>query len=222
MSTHPDTAAPVAMPAAGPRRPADPVVARRWRRGAVAVAIVLGILGAIPTLQGATTLAKAELAQWLIARAWQRNRDDHRPHARPWSWADLTPVAELVFERQRQSRIVLDNDAPRTLAFGPGLRSGTPAPGQGGNSVISAHRDTHFAVLGEVRIGDAMTVGTVDGRRLRYRVSGRRIVDVSEGWIAADQGRDELSLVTCWPLDALAAGGRERLVVTAVREPDPR
>ncbi|MEZ5660024.1 MAG: sortase [Burkholderiaceae bacterium] len=128
------------------------------------------------------------------------------PGHRPWSWADLSPVARLVFERQGVDLIVLDNDAPRTLAFGPGLRAGTPAPGMGGNSVVSAHRDTHFAVLGSVLVGDMLNVQTLDGREIRYRISEQRIVDVDDAWIAEDQVGVTSSLVTCWPLDSADRG----------------
>ena len=189
------------------------------RRFMAAAAVLFGLLGITPTIEGAAMLAKAHLAQWLIVDAWQKNRASGLPGHRPWSWADLSPVARLVFERQGVDLIVLDNDAPRTLAFGPGLRAGTPAPGGGGNSVISAHRDTHFAVLGSVLVGDSLNVQSLDGREIRYRISEQRIVDVDDAWIAEDQGRDQLSLVTCWPLDALTAGGRQRLIVTALREP---
>ncbi|MEZ5652988.1 MAG: class GN sortase [Burkholderiaceae bacterium] len=188
------------------------------RQAMAALAVVFGLAGLGPTFEGAVILAKARLAQILIDRAWQANLADKRVKHRPWSWADLSPVARLRFDRQRTELIVLDNDAPRTLAFGPGLRAGTPPPAQGGNSVISAHRDTHFAVLGDLHAGDRVDVQVANGDTARYRVVGRRIVDVDDGWIADDQGRDQLSLVTCWPLDALRAGGRERLVVTAVRE----
>jgi sortase A len=200
---------------------------RRRRRAAVALVLLalglsLALAGALPTARGAAILVKAQVAQWLIERAWQDNRTHAGQASRPWPWADLTPVARLGFERQGEHRVVMDNDRPRTLAFGPGLRAGTPLPGTGGNSVISAHRDTHFALLGDVRDGDPIVVQTLDGETVHYRVAGRRIVDVNDGWVADDHGRDELTLVTCWPLDALRAGGRQRLVVTAVRLDPPR
>ena len=85
-------------------------------------------------------------------------RSNGQATQRPWSWADTVPVGRLEFVRQRRSMIVLEGDAGRTLAFGPGLRTGSAMPGTPGNSVISAHRDTHFAVLRHVVVGDMVRV----------------------------------------------------------------
>ncbi len=189
---------------------------RRWRRIAAALVCAAGLA---MLAAGSSIHAKAWLAQRLIERAWDRNLAEGRPVAKPWGWADTTPVARIGFERQQRSLIVLSGDSGRVLAFGPGHRVDTPLPGGTGNAVVSGHRDTHFALLRDVAIDDPIDVESLDGRHRRYRVDGLRIVDKSRIDIAADQGRDELTLVTCWPFDAPVPGGRWRLVVSA--RPDP-
>jgi sortase A len=161
--------------------------------------------------------AKALLAQALIEDAWLSNLASGKPSQRPWSWADTVPVGRIEFVRQRRSMIVLEGDAGRTLAFGPGLRAGSALPGTHGNSVISAHRDTHFAVLEEVEIGDVVRVEGVDGRTVDYRVDRLDIVNEHDVSVAGQHGRDELTLVTCWPFDAVRPGGPQRYVVSAGR-----
>ncbi|MEZ5738660.1 MAG: class GN sortase [Burkholderiaceae bacterium] len=188
-----------------------------WRIAALVLAAVLGLAALVPMGQSLWILGKAHVAQWLIAAAWQDNLDNPSALRKPWSWADTTPVARLRFVRQQAQMIVLSGDSGRILAFGPGHRVGSALPGQGGNSVISGHRDTHFAVLGQVRDTDAIEVETLDGQWLRYQVEGRQVVDKHEIGVTRDRGRDELTLVTCWPLDALTAGGPLRLVVHARR-----
>ncbi len=42
----------------------------------------------------------------------------------------------------------------RTMAFGPGWLQDSAKPNQIGNTVISAHNDSHFAILENVNIGD--------------------------------------------------------------------
>lgn len=106
---------------------------------------------------------KAWLAQVLIERAWAGNLEEATPARRPWSWADTTPVARLHFVRQGASMIVLAGESGRVLAFGPGHRPGSALPGQAGNSVVSGHRDTHFAVLEQVTVGDLVQVRGVAG-----------------------------------------------------------
>ncbi|MGB7182962.1 MAG: class GN sortase [Burkholderiaceae bacterium] len=168
---------------------------------------------------GAYILGKAELAQFLITRAWNDNQHNGAAVAKPWAWADTSPVARLQFVRQHESMIVLSGDSGRILAFGPGHNVNTPLPGTGGNSVISGHRDTHFSILRDVVPGDSISLQTVTGITLHYEVQSMQVVDKSRIDITGDNGYDEISLVTCWPFDALAANGPERLVISARRVP---
>ncbi|MBX3591482.1 MAG: class GN sortase [Burkholderiaceae bacterium] len=170
---------------------------------------------------GLTLYAKAWLAQVLIEQAWQHNREQGRASARPWAWADTTAVARITFVEQARSMVVLEGDAGRVLAFGPGHRNGTALPGGAGNSVVSGHRDTHFRILERVSAGQRIVVELLDGRSRTYRVSGARVVDARDLGIVADRGRDELTLVTCWPFDAVAPGGPLRYVVSALAEDRP-
>jgi sortase A len=42
-----------------------------------------------------------------------------------------------------------------------------------------------------------------------------RVLDRREVWITDQEGATRLTLVTCWPFDALRAGGPLRYVVSA-------
>ena len=200
------------------RAPARAMPALRslgWRRAVIAALMVMGLAS---FAGGAGLHAKAWLAQWLIERAWQRSVAAGDA-VRPWPWADTEPVGRLVFVRQARDLVVLSGDSGRTMAFGPGHRIQTAAPGAAGNSVVSGHRDTHFRVLRELRQGDEVRVQGRDGGWRSYRVTGMQIVDKSRVDLAEDHGRDELTLVTCWPFDALRAGGPQRYVVQAQADP---
>jgi sortase A len=176
------------------------------------LAVGLWYLGGAAWIQ-----AKALLAQALIQHAWIGNLASGKPVKRPWSWADTTPVARLEFVRQRQSMIVLAGDSGRVLAFGPGHHPGSALPGSAGNSVISAHRDTHFAVLQKLGTGDLIQVENVEGKTASYRVDRMEVIDENDLSVTEQRGVDELTLVTCWPFDALTPGGSERYVVSASR-----
>lgn len=197
---------------------------RRWRtlcrRVGLARLVVLMLLAAGSWQVGAGLYlyAKAGLAQILIAHAWQQNLEQGRAAARPWAWADTTAVARIRFVEHARSMIVLEGDSGRTLAFGPGHRSGTTLPGGAGNSVVSGHRDTHFRILEQLSAGQRIEVERLDGSRRNYRVSGVRIVDHRDLGVLADRGRDALTLVTCWPFDAVVPGGPLRFVVSALAE----
>lgn len=183
----------------------------RRRRLAVAFAAI----AALPLGHAGYVHAKAVLAQCLLERAWREARQGGVA-PRPWPWADTVPVARLRVARLRVERIVLDGDSGRTLAFGPGWAPASARPGSRGVVLISAHRDTHFAFLRELRHGDRVALESARGTR-RYRVEDLRVVDAREG-AALPGDADGLVLVTCWPFDAIAPGGPLRYVVSAMPE----
>ncbi|MBT8063350.1 MAG: class GN sortase, partial [Gammaproteobacteria bacterium] len=76
------------------------------------------ITAAFLLLQALWIPAKAELAQWLMARAWQRSLEGSTD-VRPWPWADTRPVAVLEAPRLGIRQFVLEGASGRNLAFGP-------------------------------------------------------------------------------------------------------
>ena len=160
--------------------------------------------------------AKAWLAQRLIAAAWDRSQVTGAA-VKPWPWADTWPVARLEAPRQGAALMVLSGASGRTLAFGPGHVDGTPLPGDAGNSVVSGHRDTHFAFLRELRSGDTLLVHSASGRMARYVVSGIEVVRNKDVRVLLDVGDDRLTLVTCYPFESPVPGGVLRYVVVATR-----
>jgi len=110
---------------------------------------------------------------------------------------------------------VLAGSEGATIAFGPGHMLGTALPGTSGNSVVSGHRDTHLAFLRDLPTGALIEVESEDGARRRYVVRQAEVLDRREVWVAKQEGPTRLTLVTCWPFDALRAGGPLRYVVWA-------
>lgn len=177
------------------------------------LALLLGLGAAVLGAQPAWLHAKAALAQHLLERSWATRAADGATAA-PWPGADTRPVARLLLPAQERALIVLAGDSGRTLAFGPGWAEASAAPGEAGTVVISAHRDTHFAVLRALRPGDPVSLeGSASSRA--YRVTSTAIVDSRTTRIQAGT-TDQLLLVTCWPFDAPTAGGPLRFVATAV------
>jgi sortase A len=163
---------------------------------------------------GAWIYAKASLAQVLLRRAWATTVHSGRPTA-PWPWADTWPIARLYGPGLSKGVIVLAGSSGRTLAFGPGHLDGTALPGHPGNCVLSAHRDTQFAFLKSVAIGDAIELETPDGRRHEYRVSDRLVANQRDVGLLAPTREPTLTLVTCYPFNAIRPGGPLRFIVRA-------
>ena len=164
--------------------------------------------------QGAYIPAKAWLAQELMQRAWVRTGAGEE-RATPWPWADTWPVARLTAKQQDVDLIVLAGGSGRTLAFGPGHLSASAMPGETGNAIIGGHRDTHFQFLRKLEVGELLGMETTRGQRHIYKVVGVDIVDSRKGSLVLDTDAAMLTLVTCYPFDALEAGGPLRYVVTA-------
>ena len=166
--------------------------------------------------QGAYIPAKAWLAQELMQRAWVRaGAGAGEERATPWPWADTWPVARLTAKQRDVDLIVLAGGSGRTLAFGPGHLSASAMPGETGNAIIGGHRDTHFQFLRNVEVGELLGMETTRGQRHIYKVVGVDIVDSRKGSLVLDTDAAMLTLVTCYPFDALEAGGPLRYVVTA-------
>ena len=184
-------------------------------RAAAALAMALAGFGTYEVASAAWIHAKGWLAQELIAVAWDRASGAGAP--RPWPGADLKPIARLTVPSRHVSVFVLDEAHGRTLAFGPAHLGGTANPGAPGNSVIVAHRDTHFAFLRDLAVDDEIELEPARGRRQRYRVRAFSVVDKHDLEVAEPSASPRLTLVTCYPFDALMPGTPLRYVVVADR-----
>lgn len=176
-------------------------------------AAFLAALGLALLGQGLWIRAKAQVAQVLLERAFSQSVALGKP-VKPWSWADTWPVARLSVPRLGAEAIVLASGSGQSLAFGPGHLDGTPDAGQRGTAVYAAHRDTHFAFLGELKPGDVVRVTRADGATFAYRVTGADVVRYDDPKIDAHAAGFNLALTTCWPLDG-AWRGPMRYVVHA-------
>lgn len=193
----------------------------KWRglgpRHAYVVAVV-GLL-AFGTWQvgGAVWIhGKATVAQILLERGWNARLAGHdEDTARPWPWADTAPVGRLHVPRLEIDQIVLAGASGRTLAFGPGHLSGTALPGTRGHSIVSGHRDTHFTFLRDLVPDDEVQIQRSDGNIVTYRITGYQIVDARRARFTDTPGRSTLTLVTCYPFDALDTSGPLRYAVFA-------
>lgn len=189
--------------------------ARRWL-SLMLTALAICTLGAglWQIWEGSWIYMKARVAQYMLQQAWSRTlAGDHS--AKPWPWADTWPIARLTLPSRNVDLIVLNGAYGRTLAFGPGFVESSAAPGSPGTTILTGHRDTHFAFLERVRPGEHLSLQAMDGSLHDYRVRDRRIVDSRTGIIRLDQERQALVLVTCYPSDSPLSGGPLRYVLTA-------
>ena len=162
--------------------------------------------------QGSYIHTKAIVAQILLKAAWSETLQGQK-EVKPWPWADTWPVGRLSVPRLGIDRIVLAGTSGQSLAFGPGHLFGSAMPGEAGNIVIAGHRDTHFRFLKDLVIGDTIELQTAGGVTLVYRVGQTLGTDKNDtALLAKDTGR-YLTLITCYPFDAVRPGGPLRYIV---------
>lgn len=182
-------------------------------------AAVIAALGLTIFAQGAWIQAKAILAQYLLGDAFAESVATGQP-VKPWSWADTWPVARIEVPRLGRSAIVLAGSSGQALAFGPGHVERSAGAGEPGTAIYAAHRDTHFAFLGDIRPGDDIAITRADGKKFTYETTGFDIVRWDNSGISADAQGTELALVTCWPFDAKTRGPLRYVVHATLKTGD--
>lgn len=178
------------------------------------LSVALGLLITLCWGNSVWIMAKAHLAQYLIAEAWQQTLTNGT-NIKPWPWADTWPVARLEFPALKQGYYVLAGSHGTSLAFGPGHADGTALIPESGTMVINGHRDTHFKLLEQLATGDAIEIQIATGEWYRYKVAFTQVIDTrTNDWLISHD-KNEIHLMTCYPFNSLDVNPPLRYVVVA-------
>lgn len=107
-------------------------------------------------------------------------------------------LTRVVIPKIDLDSIVVEGVSRKKLSEGPGHIKGTAAPGEPGNAVISAHRDTFFRHIYELTKGDEILVKR-GGKIFHYQVTGKKIVMPDDVAILKQTTDPQLTLITCYP-----------------------
>ena len=107
-------------------------------------------------------------------------------------------IGEIEVPRLGLNAVFVQGDSPKILRRAVGHISETALPGEAGNVVLTAHRDTFFRPLRNIRPGDAIELETLDGE-FAYRVDWTEEVSPSDVEVLQASGENTLTLVTCFP-----------------------
>ena len=163
----------------------------RLRRHWPSLLIVAGVaLLLYVALQYATMYA----AQHRLAQEWEQQN-----LPLPTRPAGLvTTLTRLTIPSIKLDAVVVEGVNRKDLLIGPGHLPDTPEPGEPGNSVISAHRDTFFRHIHELKPGDSVLVLRA-GRQFRYQVTGKKVIQPDDLSVVKPTSDAELTLLTCYP-----------------------
>jgi len=135
--------------------------------------------------------------------------DNHAPET-----GKLRPVAVLRINNLDLAVPVYSGTDPRTLARGAGWLPESAPLGASGNAAIAAHRDSFFAPLERVAVGDVLQLRTSRGDHA-YKVTEIRIVDPLDVSVLDPSEEPVLTLITCYPFRYVGAAP-DRFIVRAV------
>jgi sortase A len=122
-------------------------------------------------------------------------------------------IGEIHIPRIGLTAIVVQGDSAAILRRAVGHLAETALPGEPGNVVLAAHRDTFFRPLEQIRAGDTITLRTRD-RDLTYQVEWSTVVGPNDLEVLQRTDQDTLTLITCFPFSHLGPAP-DRFIVRA-------
>lgn len=120
-------------------------------------------------------------------------------------------VGRILIPRIGSSALIAEGMAPSTLRRAVGHMPTSALPGEPGNVVLAAHRDTYFKGLGKLRRGDIVRLQT-QRRTYRYEIENTQVVDADAVEVMRPTRSPALTLVTCYPFGTLGPAPRRYIV----------
>jgi sortase A len=127
------------------------------------------------------------------------------------SRSNVGSLTRLSFPARGESLFVRDGASKQSLLLGPARVAWSASPGQMGNCIILAHRDTHFRLLKDVKIDDLVVLER-DGVSFRYRIAALNVVNAADSRFYRPTTRPVLTLVTCYPFFYLGRAPKRYIV----------
>ena len=149
-----------------------------------------------------------------LSRQWQeqnpRASSDQKGHPAPGAATD-DGLTRISIPRIELDAVVVEGTSYKQLAVAPGHLQETATPGEDGNAVITAHRDTFFRHIFELKKGDNILIQR-RGEIYKFEVTGKKIVAPDDVSVLRSSKEARLTLITCYPTYYIGPAP-ERLVV---------
>ncbi|HEV7674518.1 MAG TPA: class D sortase [Candidatus Angelobacter sp.] len=128
-------------------------------------------------------------------------------------------LTRLQIPKIQVDAIVVEGASRRELSAGPGHMKQTAQPGETGNAVITAHRDTFFRHIYELNKGDQIQVRR-SGRIFTYEVTGKRVVMPEDISVIKPTDNPQLTLITCYPTYYIGPAPKRLVVFSKLVDSD--
>ena len=121
----------------------------------------------------------------------------------------------MTVPRLNKMLILLQRIDPSSLAFSAGVMHQYSNLSEKKPYVVAGHRDTHFSFLQDIKMKEIISLSDRNGINQLYQVESMEITDSEDSAMLIDEQDPNLVLITCYPFDALQAGGSLHYVITA-------
>lgn len=196
---------------------------KQWR---VYLPVVLMAAGLLLLSYVASEYYQMYREQKMLAGQWAQQETDrvrragtHRGEGMAESEND--GIIRLQIPKIDLDAYVLEGSGHKQLKLGVGRITTTALPGAKGNAVVTAHRDTFFRHIVELKKGDEIIVRR-NGELMVFAMTGYKIVKPSDISVLKQTEEPTLTLITCYPTYYIGPAP-ERLVVSSKlvsRRPD--
>lgn len=180
----------------------------------IALLVVAGFQLAETKVKSGQTLEEAKR----LVKSAPKETDAPQSHEEAAAESDKPGFGEVVglleIPAIKSELAIVEGTDPDDLKKGVGHYQGSYFPGEGGQIVLSGHRDTVFRRLGELKAGDVLNI-RMPKKDTKYEITGTKIVDAEDRTIITLQNeREELILTTCYPFSYIG-NAPERYIIYA-------
>lgn len=158
------------------------------------------------------SLARAEAIVKEGQQTNVKNKDTKKN--KPFSAEFGKEVGLLTIDKIDANIAIVEGTDEDELAHGVGHYKGTAFPNENDQIVLSGHRDTVFKRMGELDVGDIITVRMPYGN-FDYEIYETFIVDADDRTVIRPTAPDEvLTVTTCYPFNFIGSAP-DRYIINA-------
>jgi sortase A len=178
------------------------------------LSVALMVIGALLLAYVATQYFAMYSEQRKLARQWQEQNSRTSTRAGGQNAPAVDDgLTRISIPRIELDAVVVEGTSFKQLAVAPGHLQDTATPGEDGNAVITAHRDTFFRHIFELKKGDNILIQR-RGELFKFEVTGKKITSPDDVSVLRRSKDARLTLITCYPPYYIGPAP-ERLVVFA-------
>jgi sortase A len=131
-----------------------------------------------------------------------------------------TTIGSLYIPRLKRTIPIIEGTGSKELKKGVGHYIGSVLPGVSDNSVLAGHRESVFRNLGNLKLGDLLTVKTDYGKFV-YEVHKIRIVMANDRTVIVPTPDAVLTLSTCYPFNLVGSYPKRYIVQAGLVSGEP-